>query len=227
MGNKHSQAAGELTTTVWNLTDSQVVLRHGEVSGIREILLNNKLQLSATKKIDNGSKHQIKHQDKTLHVTISAAWGGFKYKLTVDGKEQLCHLDVVSQVQDLYKFEVVDAKVVEEGVEKYVEYVLTVSNKKNTGQAGGEEVCRVHKRYSEFYELFQQLKSLYKKSPTLSKAVPSMPGKDMKLLKNHTDPAFVAKRKDGLNEFMSKVEQFPGMMENVPNFDDWLGLNNM
>ena len=235
MGNTHASKDMEITTTVWNLpfSDSvQAVLRHGEVSGLREISLGGKLMLTETKKMDNGSKHQIQFQDKVLHFAIKCSAFSFKYSLTIDGKEVPCHLDQVSKVQEEYDFSVTDARVVDDstlpsspggGVGAKVVFYKVVVTKKGTTDT---EVCTIEHRYSDFLSLYNQMKSMYKKSPNLRKVLPQPPGKDAKILTNHTEAGFVQKRKEGLNEFMTKLASFPGVLQ-VPGIDDWLGLNSL
>jgi len=127
----------------------------------------------------------------------------------------------VSEIQNEYSFHVTDARVADEGVEKYVLYSLVVK-KKGTD----EQVSKREARFNSFMSTYQLLKSMYKKHPTLKSNLPPIPGKDIKMMRNHTDPAFVEKRREGLNDFVTKLATFPGVLT-VPGLRDWLGLNDL
>jgi len=85
----NSSRQQEINTTVWNLPgqETTVILRHGEVSGLREVTVNGKVVLTETRKFDNGSKHEVKVGDKTINVIIIPSWLSFSYRLDCGGKE--------------------------------------------------------------------------------------------------------------------------------------------
>lgn len=57
----------------------------------------------------------------------------------------------------------------------------------------------------------------------MSKSIPAMPAKALKLTSNHLDATFIEQRKRDLDAFVKNLQQFPGIME-VPGFKAFLAM---
>ena len=81
---------------------------------------------------------------------------------------------------------------------------------------------RVHRRFRDFFALHDAVRAAYQGSHLLG-SLPEPPPRGLKFLENHSDPAFVEKRRWQLADFLFKLEGVPRIRANA-DFVAFLGL---
>mmetsp|Transcript_13029 Transcript_13029/g.25305 ORF Transcript_13029/g.25305 Transcript_13029/m.25305 type:complete len:297 (-) Transcript_13029:109-999(-) len=86
----------------------------------------------------------------------------------------------------------------------------------------GGEVIRTQKRFSEFVELDRLVRSAFANSHMLS-SLPELPPKQIKALADHTNQAFIVKRRMALSAYLRKLAKMPRIPCN-PDVLEFLGI---
>ena len=85
-----------------------------------------------------------------------------------------------------------------------------------------QPICTTERRFSEFYDFYMLVMSMYHNSQ-LKSHIPPPPGKTAQ---KDLGDVFIKERCGLLNEFMKKMESFPGILE-IPGCEEFLGLNQI
>ena len=97
-------------------------------------------------------------------------------------------------------------------------------SKELQGLPPGAEACRIDRRFSEFYALYNTLRSMYGGSH-LKANIPPPPSKTLGDI-SHLEEDKIEDRKEGLRMFLKKLETFPGVMD-VPNIEHFFGMDSV
>ncbi|GMH95253.1 hypothetical protein TrST_g1351 [Triparma strigata] len=228
----------------FSLSSDYMILEHNHVDGRRVIKINDKEMHASRKAIDNGSTHDVSHNGSVYKVTIIATLASFKYECSVNGKKLTSHLERPSAVQEDLVFKVTEVEIettmgvldsptsksgdshfnssrsATKAGEKVAVYTVCVHSKSAGGVIGSSK-----HRFSDFMELYSTVRSMWGSSH-LAKSIPPPPAKELKLATNHYSPEFMEKRRAGLDEFMGKLGNFPGVLT-VPGIQEFLGTNSV
>ncbi|GBG26089.1 Hypothetical Protein FCC1311_023092 [Hondaea fermentalgiana] len=89
-------------------------------------------------------------------------------------------------------------------------------------QVKGGEVIVLQKRFSEFVELDRLVRSAFATSHLLS-SLPTLPPRQIKALADHTNQAFIVKRRMALSAYLRKLAKMPRIPCN-PDVLEFLGI---
>jgi len=85
-----------------------------------------------------------------------------------------------------------------------------------------DSILETDKRFSDFVTLDRDIKSAFQGSHMIS-SMPTLPPKNIQVFSNHSQPAFIAKRKAGLDIYMRKILSLPRVVNN-PYVMQFLGI---
>ncbi|GMH73304.1 hypothetical protein TrLO_g1003 [Triparma laevis f. longispina] len=226
----------------FSLSSDYMVLEHNVVDGRRVVKINDKEMHNSRKAMDNGSEHLIQHNGSTYTVKITATLVSFRYECLLNNKKLISHLERPSAVQEDLVFKVTEVEVdttmgvldsptnksggshfnggATKAGEKVAVYTVEVHSK-----SSGCIVGQSKHRFSEFQTLYKTVRSMWGSSH-LAKSIPPPPEKQMKIATNHFSEEFVERRREGLNEFMNRLGNFPGILS-VPGIQEFLGTHSV
>ena len=104
----------------------------------------------------------------------------------------------------------------DDGTHAVYDIATTIEN----GTDAGTYACT--RRYREFLNVSKIVKSSFVNSHMYS-SIPKLPGRQLKILKNHMSEEFLAKRRGELHFFMEKLLRLPRVMQ-LPSVRAFLGV---
>ena len=193
MGNRSSQSGSEeardlgcssnTSTRFWYVDGHLVLLRHDELSGLRQILVDQVLCDESRKVLDDGSSHAIAVGGRPATLTISVVKLGFCYNLQI-GDADLGDVMTgkVGKSEDIH-VQLSAASVDEADQAVY----FTVDSKTPPCQLGAfepDDTRTVRRRFKDFVALDAAVRSSFPSKHLLS-SFPRLPPRHLKLLTDH------------------------------------------
>ena len=135
---------------------------------------------------------------------MQRGFAGFTYTLTVAGERIPEAMEVTDEGADKYKVTIPRACIGRDEENGSVVWfqVDTVC----TAGDGTQRQTSVHRRFRDFGELSDDLRSSFKGNHLLGN-VPDLPRKELKIIANHMDPVFIEERRVRLELFMARIVQ--------------------
>jgi hypothetical protein len=147
-------------------------------------------------------------------IEIIADVSAFRYVFRLDGESIPDDLSTGPQVKDVASVEVriprYEVKLDDKG-ESVVWYEVVV-----VMDGHEEKAVRLYRRFSEFSNLNDKIRSAFVDNHLLDN-VPPFPPKHPKLLFDHTSPAFLDARREELETYIRRLVQVPRVVHN-PDF---------
>lgn len=213
----------------WTITAGgravQVQLSHNTLTGSYSLALDGADVLGATGSCGTFSSNAVMAfsvgpQRGTVTI-INGGLSGFSYTCNFDGvgiKEDNERIDRSAEVDKL-DVRVTSATVgIDETGKRVVYYVVT------TKRPSDGRVNAVHRRYRDFFNMNDAVRSAYKGSQLMS-SLPAPPARSFSMFVDHFDPAFIEERRSRLELFMRAMEAVPRMRSN-PDFLAHLGFDD-
>ena len=196
-----------------------VELRHHTVTGTRVVFVDNQAVESTLgsstifSSFFNDGSDRVSFQlpsGRPAEVAIErTGFASFAYTLLVAGARVPEATEQVDEGSPAFTF-VCGVPEAAAGTDELYEPVIwfRVDVKRTTVSTGEERSTSCHRRFRDFGELNEDLRSAFKGHQLLAN-VPEMPPKELKVLQNHFDAGFVEGRRALLDAMMSRIAQVP------------------
>lgn len=194
-------------------------LHHDTLTGVRSLALDLDEvpgSMGTTPPFFTGDAHNISFvvgPDKARGAVIIEKAGllSFRYTCVVNGRPLKATMQALAdENEERFRVRIPASAVAYTGKEAAVTwYELCVER-----QSDGARTV-VHRRYREFQNLLEQVHAAFK-GHHLRSSIPELPGRQLKLLVDHTDQAFVEERRLLLENAMGKLLSVPHVASMVP-----------